>query len=126
MGVWMGGWLDGWTDPSVVRAQEVQEQVGVVAEQAKKWRLPCKSAWTWLCGSAITLARSCSSGSRVLVYPFPQWEATFAVARRVFVGAVARRWEHNPCHFPLWHVVLACMRWHIPPKIRFPHQPLPV
>lgn len=95
MGVWMGGWTE-WTDPSVVQAQEVQEQVGVVTEQAKKWQLPCKSAWIFGCvalphAHALSQA-ACSSGSRVLVYPFPHWEATFAVARRVFVGAVARRW----------------------------------
>jgi hypothetical protein len=45
MGVWMDGWMDGRTDPSVVQAQEVQEQVGVVAEQAKKWQLPCQCVW---------------------------------------------------------------------------------
>lgn len=42
---WMGGLMDG-IDPGVVRAQEVQERVvGVVAEHAKKWQLPCKVVW---------------------------------------------------------------------------------
>lgn len=51
VGVWDGrtdGWMGGWTDPRVVQAQEVQEQVGVVVvEQAKKWQLPCKFVWIW-------------------------------------------------------------------------------
>lgn len=131
-GVWMDGWMDGWTDPSVVRAQEMQERVGVVAEQAKKWQLPCKSAWAlpvWLClmlmFSRVCVCAACSSGSRVLVYPFPDWEAAFAVAKTRFCGGSCKAVGTTPVTFPFGIEVLACMRWHIPPKIRFPHQPLP-
>lgn len=129
----MDGWVDGWTDPSVVRAREVQERVGVVAEQAKKWQLPCKSERVpglvvlWLCGSA---SRSCLLLLRAAVEvaflftPFPIGKQ-HSRSQDAFLWGRLQGGGRTPVALPfgMW-VVLACMRWHIPPKIRFPHQPL--
>lgn len=100
--------MDGWTDPSVVRAQEMQERVGVVAEQAKKWQLPCKSAWVlavWLCLNVHALSRVRRAAVEVafLFTPFPIGKQHSRLQRRVFVGAVARRWTQ-----PLSLSPLAC------------------
>lgn len=74
----MGVWMDGWTDPSVVQAQEVQEQVGVVAEQAKKWQLPCKCLRplvVWLCLTLLLTHAKCSREEVAFLFtPFLIWK----------------------------------------------------
>lgn len=73
----------------------------------KKWQLPCKSAWlllvcvcVWLCLTLMLAHAACSSGSRVLVYPFPHWDATFAVAKTRFCGGSCKAVGTTPVTFP--------------------------
>lgn len=95
----MGGWMDGCRCWWQSRLKSGSFLVSLSC-------LSC-GAGSMLFGSCVALSsrscslmRQCSRGSRALVYPFPDLEATFAVSRRVFVGVFARRWEDNPCHSP--------------------------
>lgn len=98
--------MDGWTDPSVVRAQEVQERVGVVAEQAKKWQLPCKSAWllaVWLCSCSCSLVGGVQQWKSRSCLPLSRFGNSIRGCKDAFLWGQLQGGGHNPCHFPLWH-----------------------
>lgn len=100
---WADGWMDGWTDPSVVQAQEVQERVGVVAEQAKKWQLPCKSPGTlavWLCLTrSCSLMRCAAVEVAFLFTPFPIGKQHSRL-QDAFLWGQLQGGGHNPVTFP--------------------------